>query len=114
LDRYENLILLCGGDHSLVDRQTHLYRSARLREIKSAHEEWVQQCLTSGALAGRVLDDADQRGFAASNAPRKRLGFTGREEEIAAIIELLGEGEPVAIHGLGGSGKTRLVAEYSF
>lgn len=113
LDRYENLILLCGADHTLVDRQTHLYTSARLRAVKAEHEAWVQQCLSDGQPSS-ISDAATPRTRAVSNAPRKRLGFTGREEEMEAIANFVHEGTPVAIHGLGGIGKTRLVAEYSF
>jgi tetratricopeptide (TPR) repeat protein len=112
LDRYENLILLCGADHTLIDRQTHLYTSAHLRDVRAEHEAWVQQRLGEGPPRSMSDDATPRRGV--SNAPRKRLGFTGREAEIDAIANFVREGTPVAIHGLGGIGKTRLVAEYSF
>ncbi|WP_084010609.1 FxSxx-COOH system tetratricopeptide repeat protein [Pseudofrankia sp. DC12] len=50
--------------------------------------------------------------------PRNPL-FTGREEELAALRErLVGSGSaavlPVALHGLGGVGKTQLAVEYCY
>lgn len=41
LDRYENLLLLCGNHHTIVDRQPNTYTVADLRAWKLEHEAWV-------------------------------------------------------------------------
>ncbi len=62
-DAYENLILLCGVHHKLVDDQSETYTRELLLSMKTNHEAWVQTALdTSNAKAGeapllfRVLD----------------------------------------------------------
>ncbi len=44
-DDYENLLLLCKNCHARVDGQPSAFPSARLREIKDAHEAWVRASL---------------------------------------------------------------------
>lgn len=44
-NRYENLILLCGHCHNLVDGQWRHYTVERLRQWKAQHEAWVAQRL---------------------------------------------------------------------
>src|SRR5947209_3204905 len=39
--KYENLILLCGEHHKLVDSQPYAYSVPVLREMKAAHEKRV-------------------------------------------------------------------------
>ncbi len=46
LDSYENLILLCGNHHAIVDKQANTYTSDDLRGWKSEHEAWVQSATT--------------------------------------------------------------------
>jgi hypothetical protein len=41
LDGYANLILLCAGDHAVVDGQSATWTVERLRQTKAAHERWV-------------------------------------------------------------------------
>lgn len=45
VDRYENLILLCGHHHTLVDKQPNTYTSDDLKKWKRDHEEWVKASL---------------------------------------------------------------------
>jgi hypothetical protein len=45
LDSFENLILLCGTHHKLVDDQPMKYASERLRTLKRDHEQWVARSL---------------------------------------------------------------------
>jgi hypothetical protein len=45
LDGYDNLILLCKTDHTLVDVQEEKFSVQRLLEIKAAHEKWVCEAL---------------------------------------------------------------------
>jgi hypothetical protein len=42
IDELDNLILLCRIHHKTVDDQFQTYTAFRLREIKSAHEKWVE------------------------------------------------------------------------
>ena len=50
VDSYENLILLCRVHHKTVDDQPNHYTVNRLRQIKSEHEEWVEERLTAVKL----------------------------------------------------------------
>jgi hypothetical protein len=45
-NKYENLVLLCGHHHTVVDVQPNSYTSADLKAWKAAHETWVRQRLT--------------------------------------------------------------------
>lgn len=38
---YDNLILLCGNCHKMIDDQPNTYTIERLHEIKSQHERWI-------------------------------------------------------------------------
>lgn len=42
----ENLLLLCGQHHDLVDRQPNTYTVERLVGMKEAHERWVREQLS--------------------------------------------------------------------
>ena len=44
-DRYSNLILLCRNHHKVVDADVAGYTTAKLRDIKKAHESWVDSAL---------------------------------------------------------------------
>jgi hypothetical protein len=57
-DRYENLILLCPNDHTLIDSQVATWPIDRLAEQKQAHEEWVRNSLTG---YDPTLQEADER-----------------------------------------------------
>jgi tetratricopeptide (TPR) repeat protein len=54
-------------------------------------------------------------GRTVSNLPPRGPSFTGREAELAALQRRLGEdaGQPLALHGLGGVGKTQLALEFA-
>lgn len=43
--KYENLILLCGNHHDVVDGQDSTYTIGELRAWKSEHEQWVRVSL---------------------------------------------------------------------
>lgn len=43
LDKYENLVLLCGNHHTIVDKQPNTYSVDDLKTWKSEHEAWVRQ-----------------------------------------------------------------------
>jgi len=55
VDSYENLILLCKTDHKRVDDQPQHFTVARLRQIKTEHEAWVERTLDG--LPGVDLDN---------------------------------------------------------
>ncbi|MBE9110361.1 tetratricopeptide repeat protein [Nodosilinea sp. LEGE 07298] len=46
-------------------------------------------------------------------APRRNPFFTGREDVLAQIHQAMAAGEPAALSGLGGVGKTQTAAEYA-
>ncbi len=46
LDEYENLILLCGSHHKMVDDQVQKFTVAHLKEVKAAHESRVASAIT--------------------------------------------------------------------
>ena len=45
MDGYDNLILLCAGDHRLIDSQPGRFPTATVCELKETHERWVEQSL---------------------------------------------------------------------
>jgi len=49
-DRYENLVLLCGFHHGVVDVQPDTYTYEDLRRWKGEHESWVRDRLQSEML----------------------------------------------------------------
>lgn len=44
-DNIENLVLLCANDHKRIDELTDVYTVAKLRLLKSVHENWVKTTL---------------------------------------------------------------------
>lgn len=65
-------------------------------------------------LVERVADDAAELSQAMApqdNLPAALSSFIGREDDIAAIHDLLDEHRLVTLHALGGSGKTRTAIE---
>jgi len=44
-NKYENLLLLCGPHHDVVDGQTSTYTVQQLRDMKAKHELWVRENL---------------------------------------------------------------------
>ena len=55
LDAYENLVLLCPLDHSLVDQLVDEFSVNNLRAMRSAHESWVTASLARGAVTPVVF-----------------------------------------------------------
>jgi len=58
-DRYENLILLCGNHHDLVDQQPNTYSAADLRRWKHEHEQAVAGALAK-AVSTVTFDELEQ------------------------------------------------------
>lgn len=44
---YENLILLCPTDHTIIDKDEDDYTVSKLKQIKKDHEKWVNDSLRS-------------------------------------------------------------------
>lgn len=49
-DSYDNLILLCPTHHTEIDKNVIAYPIEKLHRIKTAHELWVNDCLTSSII----------------------------------------------------------------
>lgn len=47
IDSLDNLIVLCGVHHKIVDDQMETYTAAKLRQMKVEHEKWVAENLVS-------------------------------------------------------------------
>lgn len=47
IDKYDNLVLMCSIHHKLIDDQPSTYPVDKLKEIKSNHEKWVKESLSS-------------------------------------------------------------------
>ncbi len=45
IDDYDNLLLLCGNHHKVVDDQQSTFSAKVLYDIKRSHEEWVRDTL---------------------------------------------------------------------
>src|SRR3954464_9635605 len=46
VDAFENLLILCPNDHTVVDRDLTTFTVERLLELKRAHEQWVDETLS--------------------------------------------------------------------
>lgn len=43
---YDNLILMCGVHHKIIDDQTETHTVEKLKEYKTTHENWVKESLS--------------------------------------------------------------------
>lgn len=106
-NQYANLILLCRTCHKRVDDQPAYFTPIRLRGIKADHEQAVSAALNHGTT--RLVSNLPPRGR-----------FSGREAILQELANVLARNEaavlrqPLAIHGLGGVGKTRVALEYAY
>lgn len=50
-DGYENLILLCANDHTIVDAAPDSFPADKLHESKRRHEDWVRETLRKDVTA---------------------------------------------------------------
>jgi tetratricopeptide (TPR) repeat protein len=110
VDRYENLILLCGVDHKRIDDQPQHFTTTRLRQTKTEHEAWVHKVLDAAPVTGRPQADAGQ--VVTGNIPWTPPHFV----EPLMLPRLLGEagGSAIfAVTGQRGAGKTQLAAAYA-
>ena len=101
---YENFILLCPSDHSMIDAQAEIYTTNHLRQIKRDHEAWVASRLTSQDRSSNPRDFPESW----------PLRLSDREAEYGLITQILEEAEQerstrvAVVTGLGGVGKTAL------
>ncbi|CQD24774.1 putative ATPase [Mycobacterium lentiflavum] len=108
---YDNLLLMCGTDHTVIDNDAEAWTVARLRALKRAHEAnatAVGQSPRDIKASARVLPiDA----MVADSPP-----FVGRElqlQDVAANLNAAGDPRRslVAVSGPPGVGKTTLLRQ---
>lgn len=51
INSYDNLILLCGNDHTVVDKDECKWTAEKLQQQKKSHEEWVAQNISLEKLS---------------------------------------------------------------
>jgi hypothetical protein len=101
-------------------------------ELVGLTEEEAKRALLDGVLRGRVKPKiqpgfpgqsqrsaSEQTNFPGAlpkgwNVPRRNKNFTAREDLLTRLRSALQSHQPVALHGLGGVGKTQLAMEYAY
>lgn len=85
LDSYENWILLCPTCHDTVDAQERKYDIHYLRDLKSDHEQWVQETLDYAmSQIGFAELDVAIRGIAQQSTPQlAEFSVISPDEKIA-------------------------------
>ncbi len=58
-DKYSNLILLCPTHHSEIDKNYKDWSIDKLHSIKTEHEAWVSEQLSSGNISVAIIDNSD-------------------------------------------------------
>lgn len=56
VDSSANLLLLCPGDHKIVDEQVTHYTEQRLHTLKREHEQWVKERTSPTTRAIKIRD----------------------------------------------------------
>ena len=80
IDDAENLILLCGIHHKMVDDQSSTYTVESLRDIKNTHEAWV-----SSTLSGERTDEPVRIQRISGNAPSHLVRLTSGQD-LAKVV----------------------------
>jgi len=55
---YDNLILLCGNHHKMIDDQPNTYTVEKLKEIKATHENWIES-MTESEIVNVTFSELD-------------------------------------------------------
>jgi hypothetical protein len=126
LDKYPNLILLCGFDHKTIDDQKHTYDVATLRRMKSEH---VRRMTLATQLAPLLAEDwnaSDPHEFVESYGREFRVFHESNlqsliptpiqlNERTTTATELLDScrAGPLVISGDSGCGKSHLLRHMS-
>jgi len=142
LTRSRHLIVLLTKDYAasrftMMELTNFLAAAGRSADDRRLVVLRVDDCEPEGILAGAVFGDlvciadpverkrrilAAAEGRSTAQPRRHRLfedvpprdaKFTGRDDNLAAIHDLLAGGGHVALYGLGGTGKSALAAEYA-
>jgi hypothetical protein len=58
-DKYSNLILLCPTHHSEIDKNYKDWSIDKLHRIKTEHEAWVSEQLSTGNISVSKIDNSD-------------------------------------------------------
>ena len=77
VDHYSNLILLCGGCHTVVDSQEETYTIDKLRGIRDQHEAWVARTLHTAS----VPPAGDESEISENEWPDREALFAGVESD---------------------------------
>jgi hypothetical protein len=56
-DSYANLILVCAEHHDVIDHEPDVYSVAKLHDLKSNHELWVSESLTTEQDRQKLAND---------------------------------------------------------
>ena len=108
---YDNLLLMCGTDHTIIDNDSETWTFARLRELKRAHEA---NATAIGQTARDIM--ASARVLPLDAMVPDGPPFVGRElqlRDVAANLDAAGDPQRsiVAISGPPGVGKTALLRQ---
>lgn len=68
-ETYENMILLCGDCHRMIDGQPNTYPVEKLQGWKKEHETWVAECIQRGMTAIEFKDLEEVTNLFASHNP---------------------------------------------
>lgn len=68
-ETYENMILLCGDCHRMIDGQPNTYAVETVQGWKDEHETWVAECIQRGMTAIEFKDLEEVTNRFASHSP---------------------------------------------
>jgi hypothetical protein len=77
---YENLILLCGTHHKLIDDLPGEYTPERLSAVKSEHEHWVEVTLRPKKIPPRI------RLFKAEGEAEAKLDWIQTGKDLVSVV----------------------------
>jgi hypothetical protein len=77
VDSYENLILLCPSDHTIVDKQPDRYPEDVLKNLKTKHEEWVRTMPSPSHLPVRIERESGVTTLHLIESGRDLMAFAG-------------------------------------
>lgn len=103
--------------HRILAEELGLVPGAELRQLESAilnHDPVLLAApQRSGGPSAPTAPVYDAGDGSAGNIPPSLTSFVGRTDDLQAVADLLGRHRLVTIVGPGGSGKTRLAAEFA-
>lgn len=92
------------------------YRKINVRVKETSTQAWLRLLAAQVALPGEVI--ADRAPIVWGHVPPRNPNFTGRDDILTRLSTRLAVADttvlPVALHGMGGVGKTQIAAEYIY